>query len=66
MLKNSHLYRDRRCKNSVEVIAKSLMGNYRKEHVFSLKQSVEIYDFYHEKLSDCDHQIEQQLAQLEK
>jgi transposase len=59
-------YRDRRCKNSIEVIAKSLMGNYRKEHVFSLKQSIELYDFYHEKLRDCDQEIEQQLLQLEK
>lgn len=27
-------YRDRRCKNSVEVIAKSLMGNYQKSICF--------------------------------
>ena len=46
-------YRDRRCKNSVVVIAKSLMGNYRKEHLFSLNKSIELYDFYHEKLRDC-------------
>lgn len=28
-------YRDKRCKNSIETIAKSLTGNYREEH-FSL------------------------------
>lgn len=28
--------RDRRCKNSAEIIAKSLVGNYRDEHLFSL------------------------------
>jgi transposase len=42
--------RDRRCKNNAETIAKSLVGNYRAEHLFSLKQSVELYDFYNEKL----------------
>ena len=37
--------RDKRCKNSVETIAKSLEGNYRPEHLFSLKQAVETYEF---------------------
>jgi len=59
-------YRDGRCKNSVEVIAQSLFGNYRKEHLFTLKQSVELYDIYHEKLLDCDIEIEDCLSQLEK
>lgn len=59
-------YRDGRCKNSAEVIAKSLMGNYREEHLFTLKQSVELYDIYHEKLQDCDIEIERCLSQLEK
>lgn len=59
-------YRDGRCKNGVEVIAQSLFGNYRKEHLFTLKQSVELYDIYHEKLLDCDIEIEDCLSQLEK
>jgi len=59
-------YRDGRCKNSVEIIAKSLNGNYRQEHIFTLKQSVELYDIYHEKLNDCDIAIEKCLSQLEK
>jgi transposase len=57
--------RDDRCKNSVEVIEKSLVGNYRIEHVFSLKQALELYDFYQEKLSECDREIEKLLATFE-
>ncbi len=59
-------YRDPRCKNSVEVIAKSLEGNYRQDHLFTLKQSVELYDVYQQKLNDCDWAIEQHMNQLDK
>ena len=45
-------YRDGRCKNSQEVIEKSLQGNYRQEHLFALKQAVELYDFYLSKYPD--------------
>jgi len=37
-------YRDIRCKESREMIAKSLMGNYQEEHLFALKQAVELFD----------------------
>jgi transposase len=53
--------RDKRCKNSKETIARSLQGNYRPEHLFSLQQAVELYEFYLQKIADCDQQI---LAQL--
>jgi len=55
-------YRDRRCKNSLEIIAKSLTGNYREEHIFSLTQALELYDTYKEKILICDHKIEIQLS----
>lgn len=58
-------YRDPRCKKSAEEIAKSLMGNYRKEHLFTLKQAVELYDIYHTKISECDRRIEDCLKQLD-
>ncbi|MFC1602920.1 IS110 family transposase [Pseudomonadota bacterium] len=54
-------YRDHRCKQSIETIAKSLEGHYRDEHLFSLSQAVELYDTYQEKLSACSHAIEQQI-----
>ena len=55
-------YRDKRCKSSLEVIAKSLTGNYREEHIFSLSQAVELYDIYKEKIANCDSKIEMQLS----
>ena len=58
-------YRDRRCKNSLEIIAKSLTGNYREEHVFALTQAVELYDTYKAKLAICDNKIEMQLSTFE-
>jgi transposase len=55
-------FRDRRCKNSMETIARSLQGNYRPEHLFSLKQAVELYQFYQTKITECDRQILEQLS----
>jgi len=57
--------RDPRCKNTAETIARSLQGNYRQEHLFSLRQAVELYEFYQEKISDCDQQILAQLKDFE-
>ena len=55
-------FRDPRCKNSRDTIARSLEGHYKPEHLFSLKQSVELYEFYQAKIADCDRQIEEQLG----
>jgi hypothetical protein len=49
--------RDPRCKQSEEVIKKSLQGNYREEHVFALRQAIETYDFYQKKIAECDEEI---------
>jgi len=57
-------YRDVRCKASVETIRDALTGNYRPEHVFALRQALELHDFYQEKLSDCDVEIERALQAL--
>jgi transposase len=57
-------YRDMRCKASVETIRDALTGNYRPEHVFALKQAIELYDAYHSKLQDCDVEIERVLRAL--
>ena len=54
--------RDKRCKNSIETIAKSLEGNYRPEHLFSLKQAVESFEFYQTQIAQCDREIESLLA----
>jgi transposase len=56
--------RDPHCKNSQDVIAKSLEGNYRKEHLFALKQAVELYDFYTRKIQECHEELEKEYALL--
>ena len=43
---------------SEDEIAKALTGNYRAEHVFALKQAVELYDFYTQQIQACDAEIE--------
>lgn len=55
-------HRDPRCANSKETIIKSLTGNYREEHLFALQQALELYDFYRQKIQECDVEIEAFLA----
>jgi len=57
--------RDWRCKNSVATIARSLLGSYRPEHLFSLQQAVEFYEFHQEKISACDLQILEHLKSFD-
>lgn len=57
-------YRHPRCRNSEETIRKSLEGNYEEEHVFALKQALELYDFYHEKIEECNNKIEKLMKSM--
>jgi transposase len=50
--------RNPRCKSSEETIAKALSGNWKAEHLFALKQALELYDFYTTQVSACDAQIQ--------
>ena len=47
-------HRDYRCKSSVQTIEKSLVGNWRDEHLFTLRQAVELNDFYERQIAQCD------------
>lgn len=58
-------YRDGRCKKEEKTIAASLEGHYREEHLFSLKQSVELYDTFQTKIMDCDNAIQSQLDKMD-
>jgi len=58
-------HRDRRCKESIETIIKSLQGNWRQEHLFSLRQAVELFDIYQQKIDDCDQEIAKVLDSLD-
>ena len=59
-------YRDVRCKASVDTVRQALTGHYRPEHVFALRQALELYDSYQAKVAECDHAIEAVLASLEQ
>jgi transposase len=50
--------RDPHIKASPETIRKSLVGNWRAEHLFTLKQSRESYRHYQEQITICDEEIE--------
>jgi transposase len=57
--------RDERCKRGEEDIAQALEGNWREEHLFALKQAVELYRFYHRQLDELDERIENCLKAFE-
>ena len=57
-------HRDARCSASEETIRKALTGNYRPEHVFALKQALELWDVYQAKIAECDVAIEAVLKSL--
>jgi transposase len=57
-------HRHPRCKASEEEIAASLTGHYRPEHVFVLRQELELYDVYQGTIRRCDQQIEAKLHAL--
>jgi len=52
-------------KSSANQIAKSLQGDYREEHLFVLKQSLELYDFYHKQLDELDLKIAAHMESFE-
>jgi transposase len=57
-------FRDVRCAASEETIREALTGNYRPEHVFALRQALELYDFHQAKIAECDTEIEAVLRTL--
>jgi len=57
--------RDIRTKANEQTIAKALEGDYRPEHVFALKQSLELFDFYQKQISECHQEIASHLRTLE-
>ena len=58
-------YRNQQCKHTEEEIAKSLEGHYKREHLFTLKQALELYDFYDQQLKACDTELEALYAQFD-
>jgi transposase len=57
--------RDGRVKATVDTIAKSLVGDYRREHLFTLGQSLTAFRHYQELIGACDREIAQLLEAFE-
>jgi hypothetical protein len=58
-------FRDARIKADEETIRKSLVGNWRAEHLFTLKQSREIFRHYQQQIVACDQEIEGLLGEFD-
>jgi transposase len=57
--------RDYRIKASAETVTKSLVGDYRSEHIFTLKQSLTAYRYYQQLIADCDREIQQRIESFD-
>ncbi|HEV2354457.1 MAG TPA: IS110 family transposase [Puia sp.] len=51
-------------KSDEETLVKALTGHWREEHLFALKQAVEMYDIYQGKVAECDREIERYMKTL--
>ncbi len=54
---------DRRVRATPAAIQKALVGDYRPEHLFVLKQAFALYHTYEEKIQACDQEIARAIAQ---
>jgi transposase len=52
------IHRDPRCKASIQEIIAALTGNYRDEHMFTLKQNFDAYQFDCQQIAECDAVIQ--------
>jgi len=57
--------RDPRIRASHETIAKSLVGDYRPEHLFTLRQSVDLYREYQKKIVACEAEMQRLMKAFE-
>ena len=58
--------RDWRCHKSEEEIAKELTGHWREDHLFSLRQSLHMYDAIQQRVADYDREILRKLSELQR
>lgn len=57
--------RDPRIKASEETVIRSLEGDYRQEHLFTLRQALDLYRIYQTHISECDSEIERMLSEFD-
>jgi len=51
-------------KKKADAVKESLRGTWKAEHLFALKQALELWEFYQQKIAECDQQIEVVLREL--
>ena len=56
--------RDPRCQRTEQEIIKALTGHYRSEHLFSLRQALQLYDVYSQAIKECDAQMKEQYQSM--
>jgi len=57
--------RDPRVKASAATVAKALVGDFRPEHLFTLRQALSAYRHYQQLIAECDAEIMRLLQQFE-
>jgi hypothetical protein len=58
--------RDPRCRKSEEEIAEQLSGHWREDHLFSLRQSLKMYETIQERITDYEQEVMRKLEELER
>jgi transposase len=58
-------HRNPRIKATTDEIVRSLQGDYRQEHLFTLGQALEAHDFFDRQIRTCDQNILDVLARFE-
>lgn len=51
-------------KKKADAVKESLRGTWKAEHLFALKQALELWEFYQQKIAECDQEIERVLREL--
>lgn len=59
-------HRHCRCARGEEEIAKALDGSYREEHLFALRQALELYRTYRQQIQSCDEQIDAYMTTMDR
>ncbi len=51
-------------KRKAAAVRESLRGTWKAEHLFALRQAVELWEFYQQKIGECDRAVEQVLQEI--
>lgn len=51
-------------KKKASAVKESLRGNWKKEHLFALRQALELWETFQQKILDCDRELQHLLQQM--